>query len=834
MQADRYKIFLCWGRLLCIGSFLACGALSAREIHFSDGDHTHDYDLAVSENAFRDVATGEVALVEGIIPSQLSSGSIMARNSSIQHLPVFYPVDQSRTVSSRRYGTRNLMISMKGDEPPAMAWFRPAPLKLSSIEINDLNTKGLWVAEFATACDCLAAYERFEAADFVDFIHPVLAKEVTHRLIPNDPGFPQQVHLRTTVPGNFDINVASVWDSFRGNGITIGVIDNGINYLHPDLRLRTDIDVNYVGGDPNNGALNDFTHGTAVAGVSSAIGNNNLGVAGVAYESSVVSIRLTGGVQTDDQEAAAFTHQNNQIFLKNSSWGPTDDGFTLEGPGPLGLAALASAAQNGRNGKGTLMFWAAGNGGSNDDVNKDGYANSIYTIAIGASDLNGTRAGFSEASTALLCLTPVGGGVLTANGSNTYVAVGGTSAASPIATGVAALMLQAAPQLGWRDVQDILIRTARKVDSGNPGWLTNGAGLKFNRFYGAGLIDAAAAVSLAQDSSRALLPAQQSLVSNQPSLNQPIPDGNSNGVQWNFPIPASNFRTEHVTVTASIQHASRGQVQIELVSPAGTISPLITVHADTNDHYINWTFMSLFHWGENPNGNWIIRVKDPVAGTSGIVNSLKLTVFGSVSGGSIPPPSPPPAPPPPPTTPDPVVVSQSFSYAQALAGVLVSAESHITINASVAVPSANRVNYHHLLKLNPAGQITWDFLPPQSALLTLSGLKSGNRFKLIVIDPYQEDWSFRIAPSTTQASVLAGYEIIRANQNRAPVGNISFLPLPVNAASASPNVTFSPDSSSVQRHLILPVYQNELQFQYPWFIRNYSKYYRTRFGSNNP
>lgn len=833
MQANRYQNFLCLGRLLCIGSFLANGALSAREIHFSDGGHTYGYELAVSENAFRDVATGEVALVEGSIPSRLSSGSITDRNGSIQHLPVFYPVDQSRTVSSRRYGTRNLMISMNGDESPEMAWFRPAPLKLSSIEINDLNTKGLWVAEFATAWDCLAAYERFEAAGSVDFIHPVLAKEVSHRLIPNDPGFPQQVHLRTTVPGNFDINVTSVWDSFRGNGITIGVIDNGINYLHPDLRIRTDIDVNYVGGDPNDGSLNDFTHGTGVAGVSTAIGNNNLGVAGVAYEASVVSLRLTGGVQTDAQEAAAFTHQNNQIFLKNSSWGPTDDGFTLEGPGPLGQAALASAAQNGRNGKGTLIFWAAGNGGNNDDVNKDGYANSIYTIAIGATDFNGTRAGFSEASTALLGLTPVGGGILTANGSNTYVAIGGTSAASPIATGIGALMLEAAPQLGWRDVQDILIRTARKVDSGNAGWLTNGAGLTFNRLYGAGLIDAAAAVSMSQDSSRALLPAQQSVVSNQPTLNQAIPDGNPNGVQWNFPVSTSNFRAEHVTVTASIQHASRGQIQIELVSPSGTTSPLITVHGDTNDHYSNWTFMSLFHWGENPNGNWIVRVKDPVAGTAGIVNSLKLTVYGSVSGG-VTPPSPPPPSPPAPTTPDPVVVSQTFSYAQALAGVLVSAESHITINASVAIPSANHVNYHHLLKISPAGQVTWDFLPPQSATFSLSGLKSGNRFKLIVLDPYQEDWSFRIAPSISQASVLAGYEIVRSDQNRAPVGNISFLPLPVNVSSATPNVTFTADTSSNQRHLILPVYQNELQFQYPWFIRNYSKYYRTRFGSNNP
>src|SRR4029453_11419415 len=135
-----------------------------------------------------------------------------------------------------------------------------------------------------------------------------------------------------------------------------------------------------------------------------------------------------------------------------------------------------------------------------------------------------------------------------------------------------ALMLEANPALGWRDVQEILLRTARKVDDASVGWQTNGVGWHFHPFYGAGLVDAEAAVRMAQTWTN-LGPniVLSEAVSN---LAAPIPDGKSTGITQVFNFTDPRFRVEHAMVTVNILHAARGQLEITLESPAGTISHL--------------------------------------------------------------------------------------------------------------------------------------------------------------------------------------------------------------------------------------------------------------------
>ena len=147
--------------------------------------------------------------------------------------------------------------------------------------------------------------------------------------------------------------------------------------------------------DPNPGTGDD--HGTSCAGNAAATGNNGLGVSGTAPEATLVGLRLIAAVRHRRQGSRGHGLDADIIQIKTNSWGPNDNGITLEGPGPLTLAALPTATTTGRGGKGTIFLWAGGNGGDvGDNSNYDGYANSIYTIAIGATDSAGSRAYYSE------------------------------------------------------------------------------------------------------------------------------------------------------------------------------------------------------------------------------------------------------------------------------------------------------------------------------------------------------------------------------------------------------------------------------------------------------
>src|SRR5262249_22179245 len=164
------------------------------------------------------------------------------------------------------------------------------------------------------------------------------------------------------------------------------------------------------------------------------------------------------------------------LDVENHSWHRPDDGRTLAATSAASDAAIEFSIANGRTGRGTVLVWAAGDGGANgDNCNYDAYANSRFGIAVGAVDDAARQAPYSESCSALLVTAPSSGapgasraltttdlaGAAGADPGDYTQAFGGTAAATPIVSGVAALMLATNPALTWRDVQHILVRTSR-------------------------------------------------------------------------------------------------------------------------------------------------------------------------------------------------------------------------------------------------------------------------------------------------------------------------------------------------------------------------------------
>ncbi|MGB9692835.1 MAG: S8 family serine peptidase, partial [Candidatus Sumerlaeaceae bacterium] len=480
----------------------------------------------------------------------------------------------------------------------------------------------------------------FEALDAANTIHswgvaefstPLVRKQRERKLIPNDPLFSRQWHLRNTgsnpgvsglVAGN-DVNVVSVWDSYLGNGINIAIVDDGLQVAHPDLspnaRTDIDIDINYGDNDPSPDVAGD-DHGTACAGVAAARGNNALGVSGAAPQAGLVGVRLISAPATDAQEAQGLNHQltasnpADRVSIYSNSWGPADDGATLEGPGSLAKAALQNGVTNGRSGLGAIYTWAGGNGGTSDNANYDGYANSRYTIAVAASGGAGEQSSYSESGSCIVINAPSnysGGGITTVDrtgtdgyedppGDYTYT-FGGTSSATPLAAGCIALLLQAYPSLTWRDVIDVLIHSATQNSPTDTSWFTNGAGLKFSHKFGFGRINAANALAVA--ATHTPLPPEASPLTGGETLSTPvaIPDNNATGITRTTTITGpSNFKVEYVTVDVVITHPYRGDLEMFLTAPSGTTSKIATTRNDSGDNYNHWVFTSVVHWGENP------------------------------------------------------------------------------------------------------------------------------------------------------------------------------------------------------------------------------------------
>jgi kexin len=426
----------------------------------------------------------------------------------------------------------------------------------------------------------------------------------------HDPIFKEQWHILNTIQLGHDLNVTGVWlQGITGNGSITSVIDDGLDMYSDDLKdnyfAAGSYDYNDPGPEPRP-RLFDDKHGTRCAGEIAAGRNNACGV-GMAYDGKVSGIRILSKVISDEDEAAAinYAYQENQIY--SCSWGPPDDGQTMDAPSTLIQRAMVNGVQHGRGGLGSVFVFAAGNGAAADDnCNFDGYTNSIYSITVGAIDREGNHPYYSEPCSAQLVVTYSSGGsdaihTTDVGTDKCYSGHGGTSAAGPLVAGTVALALGLRPDLTWRDLQYLCIDAAIPIHLDDGDWQDTKAGKKFSHVYGYGKIDAWRLIEAAKTFES--VKAQAWYNSPWLSVQHDIPQGDL-GLASSFEVTQemltkANLETlEHVTVTMNVNHTRRGDLSVELRSPEGLTSHLSTTRRNdaARTGYADWTFMSVIHW----------------------------------------------------------------------------------------------------------------------------------------------------------------------------------------------------------------------------------------------
>lgn len=345
----------------------------------------------------------------------------------------------------------------------------------------------------------------------------VYLKEGHH---PNDPEFFDQWYLE-------EMNVTPVWKDYSGKGVKVAVLDEGYIPSNPDIEVFNNP---YVVADDNK-ALEQ--HGLWVASVIGGKHNNSIGITGIAFDASITSAQLPIGRNSQDSTNELAISSDFDII--NNSWGESlnsECAFnqrrellksqiskqTLDQ-----IESIEIAAINGRNEKGSIILFAGGNYIHSDSNLEPPVKATPYSIVVGGyskpykqlKTFEAEIPHFASSSAQTLVAAPASHFMITENteltvendkisSKPTNKKVVGTSLTSPAVAATTALMLEANPNLGWRDVQDILAYSAIPKNPHefeafeNGARNSNGGGLFYNKEYGFGIVDTFGAVRLAE------------------------------------------------------------------------------------------------------------------------------------------------------------------------------------------------------------------------------------------------------------------------------------------------------------------------------------------------
>ncbi|MBN3286620.1 PCSK6 convertase, partial [Polyodon spathula] len=476
----------------------------------------------------------------------------------------------------------------------------------------------------------------------------------------NDPKWSNMWYIHCGDKSNHcrsEMNILAAWQrGYTGKNVVVTILDDGIEKNHPDLAQNYDSLASYdVNGNdhdptPRYDASNENKHGTRCAGEVAAVANNSHCIVGIAYNARIgdsddstcvhrltlrgfhvkkssdnsepLSIRMLDGDVTDMVEAKSLGIRPDYIDIYSASWGPDDDGKTVDGPGLLAKQAFEMGIKKGRKGLGSVFVWASGNGGrQGDHCSCDGYTNSIYTISVSSSTENGNKPWYLEECASTLATTYSSGEfydrkiVTTDLRQRCTDGHTGTSVSAPMVAGVIALALEANPLITWRDVQHLLVKTSRPVHLKAPDWKTNAAGRRVSHLYGFGLVDAEAMVVEAKKW-RSVPPQHTCIGSSdrRPRYIRPEQSLKSTVTSTGCSDHAEQHVVylEHVVVRVSIVHPRRGDLQVNLISPSGTKSQLLAKRTfdNSNDGFKNWEFLTVHCWGEKAEGEWTLEIID--------------------------------------------------------------------------------------------------------------------------------------------------------------------------------------------------------------------------------
>ena len=484
----------------------------------------------------------------------------------------------------------------------------------------------------------------------VELCHPELVRQMEWRT-----AFPQQWHLKkTTIDGtSYDAHasVEAAWALSEGENITIAIIDDGVDLDHEEFlgsgKLLAPRDVTRASDDPRPGTGDN--HGTACAGV--AVGNGFHGASGVAPKARLMAIRYASPLGSQAEADAFIWAAQHGADVISCSWGP-EDGAWWDPLDPLHHTvvplpdstrlAIDWAVTNGRNGKGCVITWAAGNG--NESVDNDGYASYDKVIAVAACHAKGKKSAYSDFGKAIWCAFPSNDTLLSIPGiwttdrsgpdgynpgqvsrgdaAGNYVNdFGGTSSACPGVAGVAALVLARNPSLRWDEVKDLLKRSCDQIDPTGGKYDTNGRSL----LYGYGRLNARRAVELAA-----------------PAIPIPTSVHASSGI-----VPIRDLQTARLSVQVAdttlltavkigvdIEHTYIGDLVIKVVPPTSTGVSSVLLHNRIGGGTINLhttydvtTTPDLLPLiGKNPKGQWSLTVQDKEKLDTGRILQFSVTL----------------------------------------------------------------------------------------------------------------------------------------------------------------------------------------------------------------
>ncbi|EPY89467.1 proprotein convertase subtilisin/kexin type 4-like protein [Camelus ferus] len=439
------------------------------------------------------------------------------------------------------------------------------------------------------------------------FQQQTLQRRVKRSLVvPTDPWFSKQWYMNNKVQP--DLNILQVWSQgLSGQGIVVSVLDDGIEKDHPDLWANYDPLASYDFNDydpdpqPRYTPSDENRHGTRCAGEVAAIANNRLCGTGVAYNARIGGVRMLDGTITDVIEAQSLSLQPQHIHIYSASWGPEDDGRTVDGPGILTREAFRRGVTKGRGGLGTLFIWASGNGGLHyDNCNCDGYTNSIHTLSVGSTTQQGHVPWYSEACASTLTTT-FSSGVATdpqivttdlhhrCTDKHT-----GTSASAPLAAGMIALALEANRPAGVAFSIDTDTDPDTDTEVAAPSPILQQMHVRKN-------VSACA--------------------------------GQANYIR----------SLEHVQVQLSLSYSRRGDLEISLTSPMGTRSTLVAIRPldASGQGYNSWIFMSTHFWDEDPRGSWTLGLENKgYYFNTGTLYRYTLLLYGTAEDMTARPPGP--------------------------------------------------------------------------------------------------------------------------------------------------------------------------------------------------
>lgn len=495
-----------------------------------------------------------------------------------------------------------------------------------------------------------------------------------------DPLFELQWHLLSTgsilnntkgiatIAGH-DLNILGMYKSVvgydaKGYSSIIQVVDTGVESSHEDLDLDLERSFNAISKQNDPTAISKVSkydkvsplligHGTAVAGIAGAKANNNKGLRGVVPHAKIAGSNWLEEQSLYELERAWYSGVGaNEILVSNNSWG----GYFIDDTTYEEIMELASKEL--RDHKGRIFTFAAGNEREEfGNSNLSYVANNRFAIAV-ASLNHQDKYSFYSSPGSNIMVSAYGGeryyeaptiattllmgqsyyenelgsnvGALTSEldtNRNYTIAMNGTSAATPMVTGVIALTLQACPDLSYRDVRWILAHTALKIDANDSSWIQNSSGLWHSINYGFGKVNGVAMVEMCRSKYFELLPQEKYTFVTKENLSLSIPDNNTS-IEYTFEVTEDIF-IEWLGLHFQSDHPYSGDLNIELFSPSGTATKIITPNEIRFDGYAKgFRFGSVAFMGEHSVGKWKVVIRDEHAKDQGTLKGLKLEIYG--------------------------------------------------------------------------------------------------------------------------------------------------------------------------------------------------------------